>query len=83
LCTLDDVSIGEDVALGIDDHSRSDLALMRDRDIAAITFLDCRAVSRYRDLDYGLRNTARERDERRVELPERVRSLGCQRGVYA
>ena len=75
LCTLDDVSIGEDVALGIDNHTRSDLALMRDRDIATISFLDCRSVSRDRDLNHGLRNTVRERDERRIELPERVGSM--------
>src|SRR5271165_5375481 len=58
LRTLDDVSIGEDVALGIDNHTRSDLALMRD--IVTITFLDCRAVSRDRDLNHGLRYTVRE-----------------------
>ena len=75
LCTLDYVSIGEDVALGIDNHTRSDFALMRDREIATITFFYCRSVCGDRDLNHRLRSTVRERDERRVQLPECVGSM--------
>src|ERR1700730_2303030 len=70
--SLDDVSIGEDIPVGIDNDARADRTLIRD--IASIALLDRWSVSRDHDLNDRSGNAVRERNERGVELGECVGS---------
>jgi hypothetical protein len=84
LRTLDYMSIGQDIAVGIDNYARSDCPLMSYiRDVVSNTLLVRRSVSIDHDLHHCRGNPVRERDQRRVELAESFWSASCDGGAFA
>jgi hypothetical protein len=79
LCTFDDVSVGDDVAIGIDNHSRADRLLAHDeRGLSAILFVK-RTVAGDENLNYRGRNFGGEGFKGVVELGQ---GLGGGGGLF-
>ena len=75
LGALDDVSIGYDIAGGVDDHSRADGVLAHDKSGLRPILFVYRAIAGYEDLNYCGRYFGSEAFQGVVELSERSRGI--------